>query len=68
MTEITVVEFLVRFGSYNPGDVAGFPDAHAKQLLAAGVAVPFVKDPAPVVEPKRALPPRRASKNIVTKG
>lgn len=34
-----IVRFFVRHGAYNPGERAGFTDAVAQQLIAAGLAV-----------------------------
>ena len=40
------LRFLVQHGSYQPGEVAGFPAGQASALVAGGVAVP-AGDPSP---------------------
>jgi hypothetical protein len=37
---MVTLRFLRQHGPYQPGDVAGFPSARARTLVAAGVAAP----------------------------
>jgi hypothetical protein len=39
-----LVKFGRHFNGYNPGDVAGFEDAQAAELIKYGTAAPLVKD------------------------
>ncbi len=69
MAQFSVVTFNTRYGSYNPGDVAGFPPDVSDKLIKLGVCTKYV-EPAGEVNssPKKALPPRRGATKIVKKG
>jgi hypothetical protein len=68
------VRFVVQNGPYMPGELAGFPDAHADRLVAAGVAeesdagAPVANAPGHRGVATRTEPPRTLRRGtIVTK-
>lgn len=68
------VRFVVQNGPYMPGELAGFPDAHADRLVAAGVAeesetgAPVANTPGHRGVATRTDPPRTLRRGtIVTK-
>ncbi|MCO6414809.1 hypothetical protein JYK14_01265 [Siccirubricoccus sp. KC 17139] len=70
MNDIVSVIFKVRYGSYNPGEIAGFLAVHAAKLVEAGVADTYKAKSEDPAAPKAPLPPRRSVKgfkNSVTK-
>lgn len=69
MQQFTVLKFLVRYGPYNPGDVAGFPPDVAKDLVRLGTCSLHEEAPArDAPSAKKGLPPRRSVNKISKKG
>ena len=56
--QFTVLKFLVRYGPYNPGDVAGFPPDVAADLVKLGTCQLYEEAPVKQPSPKKGLPPR----------
>lgn len=65
--QFTVLKFLVRYGPYNPGDVAGFPPDVAADLVKLGTCAPYEDKPAKQPSAKKGLPPRKPANQSITK-
>ncbi|AXQ93200.1 hypothetical protein LV780_04860 [Cereibacter azotoformans] len=61
---MTPVRFTKHHGRYNSGEVAGFPDAEAAELVAAGVASPLNAPAADeeAAEPSDPMPKPKAAR------
>lgn len=59
------VRFKTRYGSYNGGEVAGFADAEAADLVARGIAVPYAKPGKPAGKPASS-PAKPAAAPVAT--
>jgi hypothetical protein len=58
-----IIKFIARSTIYNPGDVACFPDAEARVLIARKAAVAFgeeTRPAAPDKTPEKSEPPTLA--------